>query len=409
MSPHRIPPSSPRRAPALVAGCAVLAVLLLGSGVGTSAATTATPARPGTAPTSAAAAAHATQADDGRGDVRSRLRTAASLLEDEEFGEALELLDPIVEKHPQSATAHLYRGIALGNLGEELDAQRALLVAAGLRPGVGETHRLVAMASFRIGEYETAWEQAILADRVGVDMSTGFEHLAQVTDIPSDLEERLQAPLVYVEGADVTPLLSARQSGFEERVGGHDSPKSGRTAPGEGEDLSAPGYLPYSVTSDSPGGGMTSAADTRDSPADKLRANLEQLDEMMRRFRDAVAHASGMGITARPDAASFRLRVEIHDLEGRMPGRLVGCELLPSDTSTTGLADSDVDTHVYDAAHPKSLRGVAVLLDGSENEVFRLPFRMKNLESLADMHQRIGRYVEELESWIQTRNDVADR
>lgn len=336
-------------------------------------------------------------------DAPDPLRSAAALVEDGRFDEALGLLEAHIEAAPIDPVAHFYRGLAFGNLGREVDAQRDFIVAANLRPGFGEAHRLASIASYRLEEYDTAWEQAILAARVGIDMSAAFAALAEVSPIPSDLERRLRASLLYVEEPDVRPLLEARSSGFEQRVTGYDSPMDGSTAPGQGEDLTTPGYIPYSVTSDSPGGGMTSAASARQDGLRKLQANVDEITEMVRRFREAIARSRDIGIASRPTGAAYRLRIEIHDVEGAMAGRLVGCELMPQGGSAFGYGDADVDTDIYEVYHPRSLRGQLVLIDVNGLEVFRDDLEMSDIASVADLHRRVGAYVDDLESWVETQ------
>ncbi|MFQ5743975.1 MAG: hypothetical protein ACE5HV_10355 [Acidobacteriota bacterium] len=330
------------------------------------------------------------------------LQSAVSLLQSNHNGRALTVLQQVLEKEPRNVAAQFYRGMALGRLGREEDAQHAFLVAGSLAPGLAKAHRYAAIASYQIGDYQKSWEQAILAARAGAQMNDAFRVLGRASSPPEDWRERLDAPLIYVEPPDVSGVLAVRTYGFEGRLGGRDAP-TGLPGGGGGVQLMD---IPFDVSSDSGGGGMASAADAGETATQRVAANQGQIMEMMREFRDALAHAAAVGLATRPQAATYRMRIEILELAGNMAGKLVGCELVPGGAGSGGghgnMGDADVDTDVYEARLPKKLKGNLSLLDQYGLELYSTKLDMKDISSLADLHQRIVRYVDDIEAWAES-------
>lgn len=323
-----------------------------------------------------------------------RLDQAIQLLQQNANEDALRLLDTIIEEQQGNAVAHLYRGLAVGRLGDQLEAQHAFLLSANFVPGNPTAHRFAAIASYHVGDYERSWEQALLAARSGADMRDAFALFQQQASMPSDWRERLDAPLIFVEAPDFSGVLYGSSFGVQPRVGGRD-------APPDADELSNTeaavtlGDIPFNVSDDSTGGSATSGADWGDTAAARLAANQAQIGEMMRQFRTALAHGISLGLAYRPEAAAYRMRIEVLELTGAMAGRLVGCELLPDGAGM--LQDSDVDTDIYEAYHPKSLKGRLTLRNSYGAEVYTVPLEMQDIASLADLRARIQRYVSELE------------
>ena len=270
-------------------------------------------------------------------------------------------------------------------------------------PGNPTAHRFAAIASFHAGDYERSWEQTLLAARAGADMRDAFALFQQQGAAPDDWGNRLNAPLIFVEPPDMTGVLQARTYGFHARSAGRDAP--GWDGTDETREEITLGDMPFDVTSDSPGGGITSAADWGDSMVARVAANRQQIGEMMRQFRNQLAHGNALGLASRPQDAAYRMRIEVLELTGAMAGRLVGCELLPGAGAGGGYFDSDVDTDVYEAYHPKSLNGRLVLRNAYGAEVYTTSLEMEDIESLADLQARIKRYVEDLEAIVAGDRD----
>lgn len=337
--------------------------------------------------------------------VDGRLASAVGMLKAGGDAEALELLAVVAAEEPDNAPAHFWHGVALGRAGREADAQHEFLLAAALSPGMGPAHRMAAVASLNLSDYPRAWDQVVIAARTGAAVDDIVAALQAVSEPPADWLDRIAAPRLYVEPADVTGVLATRSFVADSRPVGRDS--TGVT-PGIGIQTSEAvtnGDIPYNITSDSPGGGMTSGAELRDTGVQRLRANQDRIVEMMRQMRDTLAHRAGLGLASQPADADYRLRLEIHELAGLMAGRLVGCELLPGGVGggPSGLGDADVDTDIYEAAHPKRMRGRLALFDRFGLEVYAMPLEMEDIASLADLNARIGRVLDELEGWIHTR------
>ena len=117
--------------------------------------------------------------------------------------EALVELGLALQADPYSWGAYYHRGGALILAGELDGAQEALLSAAKLNPGRGDVHKLAFGVSLELSDYQTAWDQAIRAHQAGINMSEGLLLLGQEVTAPADLEERLQAPRVYIESSRV--------------------------------------------------------------------------------------------------------------------------------------------------------------------------------------------------------------
>jgi len=324
-----------------------------------------------------------------------KLTTAIEYLQNSQNDEAFALIEQVLADEPKNPKGHFYRGLALGRLGRDLDSQHSFLVTAGLVPGEALVHRYASIASYQVEDYGRSWEQAIIAARAGIDMRDVVALLRNTTTAPDNWLQRIEAPLVYVDPADVTGVLQARTYGFgQTRVGGNDAPQSDMDAAQRGINAQVTNNdMPFAVTASD--GGNTGAADWGETGARKVQNNYKQISEMMRRFREAVAHGTQIGLASHPDAAAYHLKIEIIDLAGEMSGRLVGCELLPDQEGN--MEDADVDTDVYEAVHPKHLDGYISLINRSGQKVYDERLNMTDITSLADLHARINRYIEDIE------------
>lgn len=138
------------------------------------------------------------------------LQLALEKLQQQDPEGALEVLEELLEAHPGQWQAHFLRGMALGQQGDDGDAREAFLTAADLNPGYAEAHVRAAIASFRLGDHDVAWEQSILAHVAGDDMMAEFAELRKVSREPDDFESRVSAPRVWVAELDIEELTRVR-------------------------------------------------------------------------------------------------------------------------------------------------------------------------------------------------------
>jgi VWFA-related protein len=132
------------------------------------------------------------------------IQEGVDLITEGEATEALTELGKALRADPFSWEAHYYHGEAFVLAGKTKDAQQALLRAAELGPGQGDVHELACRVSLELGDYETAWDQAIRAQQAEINMTEELLMLREESAAPADLEERLQAPSFYIESFGAT-------------------------------------------------------------------------------------------------------------------------------------------------------------------------------------------------------------
>jgi len=121
--------------------------------------------------------------------------------------EALIEFNLALESDPYSWEAHFRSGKALLLADQIQGAQRALLSAARLGPGRGKVHGFACRVSLALGDFETAWDQAIRAQQAGIDTTAELMLLRQRSAAPANLEERLHAPTIYIDYYRVFDLV----------------------------------------------------------------------------------------------------------------------------------------------------------------------------------------------------------
>jgi tetratricopeptide (TPR) repeat protein len=129
-------------------------------------------------------------------------RNAARLIGEQEFEQALQVLERALEENSAYWEAYYQRGRALamsGNMQEGLDS---FLQGCDLNPGFAHGHQLASLAAREIGDFDTAWEHAIRAYLAGADMGSAFAQLAEKSEAPADIDARIGAWKVFV--ADIT-------------------------------------------------------------------------------------------------------------------------------------------------------------------------------------------------------------
>ena len=128
-----------------------------------------------------------------------RVELGIDLIAEGDIEGALVKLDLALQADPYAWEAHYQRGRALLREGETEEALQSLLAAAKLSPGQGEVHDLACGVALELGDYATAWKQAIRAHQAEVNVTEELLLLREEATEPADLEERLNAPRIYVD------------------------------------------------------------------------------------------------------------------------------------------------------------------------------------------------------------------
>ena len=135
-------------------------------------------------------------------------RNAARLVQEQEYEQALQVLDRAIEEDPEYWEAYYQRGRALAMSGNMEEGLEAFLRSCELNPGFANGHQLASLAARELGDFETAWEQAIRAYLAGADMSSGFAQLAERSEVPADIDARIGAWKVFVSNVTADEVLA---------------------------------------------------------------------------------------------------------------------------------------------------------------------------------------------------------
>jgi len=128
-----------------------------------------------------------------------RIEAALELIARGNHEGAMTELARALQADPYSWEAHYQRGRALLRGGNTEAALQSLLAAAELSPGQGDVHELACRVSLQLEDYPTAWEQAIRAHQAEINVSEELLLLREEATEPADLEERLNAPSIFVD------------------------------------------------------------------------------------------------------------------------------------------------------------------------------------------------------------------
>jgi tetratricopeptide (TPR) repeat protein len=129
-------------------------------------------------------------------------RNAARLIGEQEFEQALQVLDRAEEENANYWEIYYQRGRALAMSGSMQEGLESFLRGCDLNPGFAHGHQLAAVAASQVGDFETAWDQAIRAYLAGAEMGSIFAQLRERSEVPADLDARVNAWKVYV--AEIT-------------------------------------------------------------------------------------------------------------------------------------------------------------------------------------------------------------
>jgi tetratricopeptide (TPR) repeat protein len=269
-------------------------------------------------------------------DAQRAVQRGASLLQQGQAEEALKELDKAIEEAPAYAMAHYVRGFALGQLGREQEAQKAFLEAALYNPGWTEAHSQAAIASFRLGDYDTCWEQTIMAHQAGMDMSAEIVDLSNASPPPGDLEARLNAPRVFVEDPDMQALEESR-------------------------------------------------ADQQ-----TITYSAQYLAEMTRQARHGIQDSHHFGLVPRPDMADYILVIEVEDLGGEAFAEIQDWRRGENEQATPLQQGGN---------QPIELQAYLKLMAGEE-QVYRRQMQIRNIRANSEINAELARQIGYLESWL---------
>ena len=171
------------------------------------------------------------------------------LIAEKNLEEALESFDRAIEANQGYGVAHYQRGRTLALMGRMQEAVESLLLSTELQPEFAHGHQLASLAAQQLGDYETAWDQAVRAVLAGVEPSA-FAGLNEVSPATAEIQERLAAWRVFVVGVDTRELMTADQRPDNARGGVTDIGSTLRQV--EGDLLEMQRLLSIAV-SDTPG------------------------------------------------------------------------------------------------------------------------------------------------------------
>ena len=261
------------------------------------------------------------------------------LIGEERLREAIQELDNAIQADADYWEAHYQKGRALGLLERYLEARDALLIAAELNPGHAHTHYLAWLASSRISDYENAWDQAIRASLVGMDMNDKFMEMFYESEPPVDFAPRVRAPKIYVTEIDTGEVSARAEQPFNRNpMSGGDPTLSGRSSDIMG--------------------------------VDRVLERQLELRRVQRLMREELSDSPYFGVVLRPERAKYGMVIAV-DAIGETP--------------------------------PVELETYIRLLDIETGETAynrRLMFRDMTAETV--LYGEIKRFVVELELWLET-------
>lgn len=301
--------------------------------------------------------------------AQKALQEGLELLEDERAEEALDRFDETIAIVPDVWQAHYHRGRALGMLGKPAEARDAFVTTTELDPTFAPAYQLAAISAFEVGDFDTAWEMAIIAHQMGIDMSQGFEFLKQASREPDGFQERLTAPRVYVsEQIDAEGLLGREVNPFGQSIDRAD-PADASTGGGPGAPSGGAADAADSSVLSSSGRAMTSSSRATNTGQTRLSETQAELADMLRYTREAVAHSQRLALAPQAAGGQYILYFEVDDMEDDTPRKLDGYVKLVD--ATTG------------------------------EEVYRRVLELRDVSSRGDLNADLRRYVGYLAAWFE--------
>lgn len=218
---------------------------------------------------------------------------ARGLIQEDRLGEALSLLEQAVAADDSYWQAYYQQGRIFGMREDFLMARHMLLKASELNPGHAHTHELAWEASYRIGDFENAWDQAIRASLAGADMNQRFLEMYARSDPPEDFEQRVNAPRLYVAAIEIG-------------------------------DVEASNHLPFNRNPASGGIGTISGRPSHADGLHRANENAFNLKRVRDKLRDAIVDAPYLGIVLDLELADYVLGISVESLSEATPVTMEG-------------------------------------------------------------------------------------
>jgi tetratricopeptide (TPR) repeat protein len=206
-------------------------------------------------------------------------RNAAQLIGEQEFEQALQVLERAEEDDPGYWEIYYQRGRALAMSGQMQAGLESFLHGCDLNPEFAHGHQLASLAARELGDFETAWDHAIRAYLAGADMSTAFAQLGERSEVPADIEARLNAWKVYV--AEITA-----------------------------DEVLAQAELPDQRN--------------QESISQLIQESATDIGTIRLHLRNAVSRSPHFGLVPEPGAAQYVLAISVDDLSARQPRSMEG-------------------------------------------------------------------------------------
>jgi hypothetical protein len=278
-------------------------------------------------------------------DVLQQLKRAQEHIDQGEPEFALDMLEDVLGSNAAPWTAHYLKGMVHGQMGDEKDALESFLAADALQPGVPDVYFMAGIAAVGIGDYETCWEQTILAHQAGRDMRKEIVQLRELADPPDDLEERINAPRVFVGPMDTT--VTENNSSMESAL------------------------LPV----------------------------RGQLTIVQQQVAQALRDSPNFGLVRARQIADYIVVVNVADYGGAAGASL---ENRAGDVNTNFARQEGLRP----GAGRYELKGLLELMDPKTNEAaFSLPMTLRDISSIGDLKRDLRRRVELLERWARENHD----
>ena len=298
---------------------------------------------------------------------QQQLERAQENIDQGEPEKALEVIEDLLEVNDNLWVAHYLKGMAHGQMGDEKDALASFLDADERQPGVPDVYFMAGIAAFGVGDYETCWEQTILAHQSGRDMSKEILQLSEVADPPDDLEERINAPRVLLApmNTSVTEHNSAMESALMQVQG--------------------------------------------------------ELTVVQRQVQRALRDSPNIGLVRTLELADYVLVVKVADYGGaanasleNRPGDVQGIGSAAPDVGGTRAApitvmgaNASLDRAQGRPVGSHALTGVIEMHDAKSNDVaFALPMTLPDISSIGDLTRDLRRRVDLLESWARQNSNT---
>ena len=290
--------------------------------------------------------AQAGQAGSER-ELQQQLKRAQEYIDQGEPEFALDVLEGVLKGDAAPWTAHFLKGMAHGQMGDEQDALEAFLAADAQQPGVPDVYFMAGIAAFGVGDYETCWEQTILAHQAGRDMRKEIVQLMEVAEPPDDLEVRINAPRIFV------------------------------------------GPMNTSVTEQN---------SSMESALLQVRGELVIVQQQV---AQALRESPTFGLVRARQIADYVIVVNVADYGGAAGASF---ENRPGDVNTreTRLDEINANYARRPTAGRNELSGLLELMDPQTSEVaFSLPVNLTDITSIGDLTRDLRRGVDLLERWAR--------